>query len=51
MLCHAVQVLGQIVREARLPTAPTITMEGNITTFEDVLGGCERILRTPIPLM
>lgn len=25
-------------------------MMSNITTFHDILGGCERILRTPVPL-
>lgn len=25
-------------------------MQENITTFEDILGGCERLLRTPIPV-
>ena len=26
-------------------------LQENITAFEDCLGGCERILRTPIPLL
>ncbi|KIY95166.1 hypothetical protein MNEG_12797 [Monoraphidium neglectum] len=25
-------------------------MDGNLTAFEDILGTCERLLRTPIPL-
>jgi hypothetical protein len=29
---------------------PTLRMEDNLTNFEDCLGGCERILRTPIPV-
>ena len=45
-----VQVLTEVVKAARLPTAVTAAMEGNLVTFEDSLGGCERILRTPIPL-
>ncbi|GAB4817996.1 hypothetical protein N2152v2_005042 [Parachlorella kessleri] len=47
---YALQVLTEIVKAARLPTAVTTAMEGNLVTFEDSLGGCERILRTPIPL-
>ena len=43
-------MLASIVKEANLPTAAGLAMEQNITAFEDCLGGCERILRTPIPL-
>ena len=25
-------------------------MQANLTTFEDILGGCERLLSTPIPV-
>ena len=45
-----VQVLAQIVRTAGLPTAATLRMEDDLTNFGDSLGGCERLLRTPIPL-
>lgn len=38
------------MRAAGLPTAPTLRMEEDLTAFEDNLGGCERLLRTPIPL-
>jgi predicted membrane chloride channel (bestrophin family) len=38
------------VRDARMPPGPQLAMDANITAFEDVLGTCERILRTPIPL-
>ncbi|KAI7839791.1 hypothetical protein COHA_006590 [Chlorella ohadii] len=58
------QVLSAAVREAQLPGAgptsrePTAAvpagaayrMDENITVFVEVSGGCERILRTPIPL-
>lgn len=47
---YVLQVLSQIVRAAGLPTAPTLRMEEDLTAFEDNLGGCERLLRTPIPL-
>ncbi len=46
----AAQVLAQIIRAAQLPVVPTLRMEDNLTNYEDCLGGCERILRTPIPL-
>ena len=45
-----VQVLAQIIRSSEIPVVPTLRMEDNLTNFEDCLGGCERILRTPIPL-
>ncbi|GAB4823046.1 hypothetical protein N2152v2_010092 [Parachlorella kessleri] len=47
---YILQVLAQIVRAACLPTAITMAMEQNLTNFEDCLGGCERILRTPVPV-
>lgn len=47
---YVLQVLAQIVQSAGLPTAVTMRMEENLTNFEDCQGGCERILRTPIPL-
>jgi ion channel-forming bestrophin family protein len=43
-------VLAEIVKSARTRTAVTMRMEENLTTYEDVLGGCERILRAPIPV-
>ncbi|PSC75313.1 hypothetical protein C2E20_1391 [Micractinium conductrix] len=47
---YVLQVLAQIVRTAGLPTAATLRMEDDLTNFGDSLGGCERLLRTPIPL-
>jgi putative membrane protein len=47
---YALQVLSEIVKEANCGTAPTMRMDDNLTAFEDCLGGCERILKTPIPL-
>jgi len=49
-LSHHHQVLSEIVKEANCGTAATMRMDDNITAFEDCLGGCERILKTPIPL-
>jgi putative membrane protein len=42
--------MSQIVKESNCGTAPTMRMDDNITAFEDCLGGCERILKTPVPL-
>ncbi|KAL4435491.1 hypothetical protein ABPG77_006253 [Micractinium sp. CCAP 211/92] len=61
---YVVQVLTAILKEAQLPTAApnnrdstavvpagaAYRMDENLTVFADVTGGCERILRTPIPL-
>ncbi len=60
----APQVLTEVLREAQLPgsrPAPTdaqaavpagaaYRMDENLTLFCDVVGGCERLLKTPIPL-
>ena len=47
---YCLQVISEILKAARLPTAPHMRMEANVTEFEDCLGACERILRTPVPL-
>ncbi|KIY98116.1 hypothetical protein MNEG_9845 [Monoraphidium neglectum] len=47
---YVLQVLSQIISSANLSVAATIRMDQNLTSFADCLGGCERILRTPIPL-
>ncbi len=44
------QVLSRLVATAKLASAAAIEMERNLTAFEDCLGTCERILKTPIPL-
>jgi predicted membrane chloride channel (bestrophin family) len=57
-------VLTEVLREAQLPgshPAPgdaqaavpagaAYRMDENLTLFADVVGGCERLLKTPIPL-
>jgi predicted membrane chloride channel (bestrophin family) len=43
-------VLAEIIRTGRVRATAAIRMEENLTSFEDCLGGCERILKTPIPL-
>lgn len=45
-----VQVLSQHIEAADISDFQKMQMQANVTTFEDVLGGCERLLRTPIPL-
>lgn len=47
---YVLQVLSQIVKEAHTTAPATLRMDENITVFEDCLGTCERILKTPIPL-
>jgi hypothetical protein len=58
------QVLTACLKEAQLPAAVTSNtdstgvvpagaayrMDENLTVYSDVTGGCERILRTPVPL-
>ncbi|PSC67432.1 UPF0187 chloroplastic [Micractinium conductrix] len=59
------QVIAQILKRADLPGAEVkpwdstanvkasafVRMDEHLTVFADVTGGCERILRTPVPLM
>ena len=44
------QVLSTIVGRAALAPPLAQRMDENLTAFEDCLGTCERILKTPIPL-
>lgn len=47
---HLLRMMSAIVAKADLPTPYTTAMDMNITAFEDDLGKCERIFKTPIPL-
>uniref|UniRef100_A0A7S1NT81 Bestrophin homolog n=1 Tax=Eutreptiella gymnastica TaxID=73025 RepID=A0A7S1NT81_9EUGL len=47
---HIMQCMTEIGREGNLPIPAQINLDQNIAAFSDVVGGCERILRTPIPL-
>jgi putative membrane protein len=47
---HILQCITLIMGSADLDTGRVMAMDQNLTTLSDVLGGCERILRTPIPL-
>jgi predicted membrane chloride channel (bestrophin family) len=40
--------LSAAVREARLDPMSMSRLDDNLTAFEDILGACERILKTPI---
>jgi predicted membrane chloride channel (bestrophin family) len=44
------QVLSELVEAADITEMQRWQMHKNLTTLHDVLGGCERILRTPIPV-
>mmetsp|Transcript_27920 Transcript_27920/g.38604 ORF Transcript_27920/g.38604 Transcript_27920/m.38604 type:complete len:426 (+) Transcript_27920:107-1384(+) len=47
---HLLRIISQIVWQAQLEPILTTQMDENITFFEDVLGKCERIYKTPIPM-
>ncbi|KAK3272804.1 hypothetical protein CYMTET_18919 [Cymbomonas tetramitiformis] len=47
---HILRVMSELVYRADLHPVLNTEMSDNITFFEDVLGKCERILKTPIPL-
>eukprot|EP00667_Euglena_gracilis_P007547 EG_transcript_7621 len=47
---HILQCMTRVMHAARLDSGVLICMDQNLTMMADVLGGCERILRTPIPL-
>jgi ion channel-forming bestrophin family protein len=43
-------VLSELIEAADTDSAHRWQMHQNLTTLHDILGGCERILRTPIPV-
>uniref|UniRef100_A0A7S1J5T4 Bestrophin homolog n=1 Tax=Eutreptiella gymnastica TaxID=73025 RepID=A0A7S1J5T4_9EUGL len=47
---HVLQCMTEIGREGNLPIPAQINLDQSLAAFSDVVGGCERILRTPIPL-
>jgi predicted membrane chloride channel (bestrophin family) len=61
---YCMQVMTAVIRAAQLPggqvdhrdstanvkASAAFRMDENLTQFSDVTGGCERILRTPVPL-
>mmetsp|Transcript_22851 Transcript_22851/g.43678 ORF Transcript_22851/g.43678 Transcript_22851/m.43678 type:complete len:482 (+) Transcript_22851:112-1557(+) len=47
---HLLKMMANIVNQASLNPVLASRMDENITAFEDSLGKCERIFKTPIPL-
>lgn len=47
---HILRMMSGVITEANMDPYRTVMMSRNITFFEDVLGKCERILKTPLPL-
>lgn len=47
-MCFA--VLSRMIENANTPAPQKRLMQRSITRMQDVLGGCERIMDTPIPL-
>lgn len=48
--CAALQVLTHAVRAARVPDQVVLRMHDSLAQLEDALGGCERLLQTPVPI-
>jgi len=46
----ALAVMSEIIGSTKLNSMEAMQMQMNLTHFHDQLGGCERLLRTPIPL-
>ncbi|WIA34766.1 hypothetical protein OEZ86_013072 [Tetradesmus obliquus] len=44
------QALGECVQASHMQPMQKMRLDENITVMQDVMGGCERIFRTPIPL-
>jgi ion channel-forming bestrophin family protein len=44
------QVLSELIQAADLTPNQQWYLHSNLTELNDILGGCERILRTPIPI-
>lgn len=38
------------MRAARLPSRVVLRVQDSLTQLEDALGGCERLLETPVPM-
>lgn len=46
----ALHCISQIIQNCGMDPIHQMNMSTNITFFQDVLGGCERLLRAPIPV-
>ncbi|GIL87210.1 hypothetical protein Vretimale_14310 [Volvox reticuliferus] len=47
---RAIHVISQIILSVPMSSIHQMQMSTNLTFFHDVLGGCERLLRAPIPV-
>eukprot|EP00238_Polyblepharides_amylifera_P014645 CAMPEP_0196600200 /NCGR_PEP_ID=MMETSP1081-20130531/95261_1 /TAXON_ID=36882 /ORGANISM="Pyramimonas amylifera, Strain CCMP720" /LENGTH=434 /DNA_ID=CAMNT_0041926019 /DNA_START=40 /DNA_END=1344 /DNA_ORIENTATION=- len=47
---HLLRIMSEIVIQAEMDPMRTTQMDENITSFEDALGKCERIWKTPVPI-
>ena len=48
MFC--LQMLSRLVARSNIDEVEHLQLQNNLTIFEDIIGGCERIYTTPIPL-
>lgn len=46
----AIQMMAETCRQSKIDSVTRMRMDVNLSFFEDAMGSCERILRTPIPL-
>eukprot|EP00955_Chlamydomonas_euryale_P075496 362342-Chlamydomonas_euryale.AAC.11 len=46
----AIHALSQVVMNSKMDSIEKTTLGTNITQYHDILGGCERLLRAPIPV-
>lgn len=47
---YVLQVMSEAIAQCQVSEWEQMTMDGNVTTFHDNVGACERIFKTPIPL-
>jgi predicted membrane chloride channel (bestrophin family) len=47
----SISVLAEIIKQANLPPLQNQLMMLNVQMFYDLMGMCERIYRTPLPLV
>lgn len=46
----AISMLSELTRQLDINQFQALQMQENVQFFYDALGGCERLLRTPIPV-
>eukprot|EP00245_Coleochaete_scutata_P001580 TRINITY_DN1195_c0_g4_i1.p1 TRINITY_DN1195_c0_g4~~TRINITY_DN1195_c0_g4_i1.p1 ORF type:complete len:451 (+),score=45.83 TRINITY_DN1195_c0_g4_i1:165-1517(+) len=47
---YMLQMMSECMRSCTMDSIQRFSMDTNLTTFADDIGGCERIFKTPIPL-